>query len=204
MGYAFFDYYSSLLLLMWCCILTLATVYHIPASHRYKVSAELALKQINRYLDRQQLDPSKYAAAFEARSARYKNWRATLDSREVILPGGPIKVPYLMSRLRKLLPQDTTIVLEAVTNALPAIEHLHLTEVGALLVSTETHTPPSSLPMLTTDDGLIARKPLRYRCGRAGLDRRRSDRRQAGQARVICLRHVRKSHCCIVFVFPRY
>ncbi|KAK1765326.1 thiamine pyrophosphate enzyme, N-terminal TPP binding domain-containing protein [Phialemonium atrogriseum] len=107
-------------------------VYHIPASHRYKVSAELALKQLNRYLDRQQLDPSKYAAAFEARSTRYKNWRATLDSREVISPGGPIKVPYLMSRLRKLLPQSTTIVLEAVTNALPAIEHLHLTEPGSL------------------------------------------------------------------------
>jgi hypothetical protein len=114
-----------------CHDLTLTPVYHIPASHRYKVSAELALKQLNRYLDHQKLDPSKYASAFEARSTRYKDWRATLASREVASEKGPIGVPYLMSRLRNALPKNATIALEAVTNALPAIHHLHLTEVSA-------------------------------------------------------------------------
>lgn len=42
---------------------------------------------------------------------------------------GGVSVPYLASRLRVSLPQDTIYVLEAVTNAGHLIHHLNLTKV---------------------------------------------------------------------------
>ncbi|KAL1863959.1 hypothetical protein VTK73DRAFT_6279 [Phialemonium thermophilum] len=107
-------------------------VYHVPALRRYKVSTELALQQLIKYVDNQKLDRTKYTTAFEARSARYQNWRSGLDKLEKISPDGPITVPYLTSRLRKLLPANATFVIEAVTNAVPVIHHLHLKEAGSL------------------------------------------------------------------------
>ena len=57
-----------------------------------------------------------------------------MRSLETISPGGPIMVAYLMSRLRTLLPPDTTIMIEAVTNALSVIHHLNLTKVSRFLL----------------------------------------------------------------------
>lgn len=96
---------------------------------RYKVSCELALRQLNAYLDQQKLDASIYATQFESRSQRYRSWRADLRKLEAPSSDGIIKVPYLMARLRDYLPKDTAIVAEAVTNSISVLQHLNLTEV---------------------------------------------------------------------------
>ncbi|RHZ49478.1 hypothetical protein CDV55_101101 [Aspergillus turcosus] len=107
-------------------------VFFMKAIRRYKVSCELALQQLNAYLNKQSLDPAKYVEAFDARATRYKNWRQSLRDVEVPSPEGIVTVPYLSSRLRQHLPEDSTIVIEAVTNAIPIIHHLNLTKPGTL------------------------------------------------------------------------
>lgn len=108
---------------------------------RLKVSCELALRQLNRYLDGQNLNLALYTNEFEARAARYNSWRDTLQSLESPPDDGIVTVPYLTSKLRELVPQDTTFVLEAVTNAGHIIHHLNLTKV----------CPTSSNLLITTN-----------------------------------------------------
>ncbi|KAJ5568433.1 Thiamine pyrophosphate enzyme C-terminal TPP-binding [Penicillium hetheringtonii] len=110
-------------------------LFSIRAIRRLKVSSELALKQLNNFIDNQGLDMKQYAELFEARRARYNSWRANLKSLESPPQEDVITVPYLASRLRDQLPQDTTFVLEAVTNAGHLIHHLNLTKPGSLLGS---------------------------------------------------------------------
>ena len=88
-----------------------------------------ALEQINAYLDGKNLDASKYAVQFKERSKRYKAWRETLRSQESPSPDGVLKLPYFLSQLRERLPDNFSIVLEAVTNAATVIHHLNLTKV---------------------------------------------------------------------------
>jgi hypothetical protein len=104
-------------------------VFSLSATRRLKVSGELALKQLNGFIDSQSLDKTQYAAEFEARRVRYSEWRAVLASLASPPSDGTVTVPYLASRLRHHLPQDTTFVLEAVTNAGHLIHHLNLTTV---------------------------------------------------------------------------
>jgi hypothetical protein len=92
----------------------------------------IALKQLNAFLDKQSIDRGRYTEAFEARSNRYQNRRENLRSLETVSVEGVISTPYLTSRLRNILPQDTIYVLEAVTNAGAVINHLNLTQVGLL------------------------------------------------------------------------
>ena len=95
-------------------------VFYINAHRRYKASCELALEQLNSFLDRQNIDRSNFAGLFQARRKRYDLWRASLLS---------LESPYFVSRLRRYLPESTTVVMEAVTNAIPVIHHLNLTKV---------------------------------------------------------------------------
>lgn len=104
-------------------------MFSISAIRRLKVSGELALKQLNHFIDGQNLDGKKYSALFAARQVRYRKWRADLELRELPSPEGIVTVPYLASRLRQHLPQDTTYVMEAVTNAGHLIHHLNLVKV---------------------------------------------------------------------------
>lgn len=106
------------------------TVFSIRAIRRLKVSGELALKQLNSFIDNQGLDVKQYDALFQARRTRYNSWRANLKSLESPPHDNTITVPYLASRLRDQLPQDTTFVMEAVTNAGHLIHHLNLTKVA--------------------------------------------------------------------------
>jgi hypothetical protein len=104
-------------------------VFYINAHRRYKASCELALEQLNSFLDRQNIDRSNFAGLFQARRKRYDLWRASLLSLESPAVHGIVRVPYFVSRLRRYLPESTTVVMEAVTNAIPVIHHLNLTKV---------------------------------------------------------------------------
>ncbi|KAF3385597.1 Benzoylformate decarboxylase [Penicillium rolfsii] len=110
-------------------------LFSINALRRIKVSCKIALKQLNTYLDQQSLSEADYEAEFEARSTRYTKWREELRSLQSPPEDGVISVPYLASRLRQHVPQDTTFVLEAVTNAGPLIHNLNLMKPGSLVGS---------------------------------------------------------------------
>ncbi|KAI9154773.1 NAD-dependent aldehyde dehydrogenase [Paramyrothecium foliicola] len=109
------------------------SLFYINAHRRYKVSCELALEQLNTFIDNQSFDKSSLASLFDARRERYQTWRASLSSLETPADDDIVRVPYFISRLRYYLPENTTVVMEAVTNALSVIHHLHLTKPGTLL-----------------------------------------------------------------------
>ncbi|CAG7950019.1 unnamed protein product [Penicillium olsonii] len=110
-------------------------LFSIPATRRFKVGCGYALKQINSFLDKQEIPKSRYTDLFDARSKNYQSWRNNLTKLEAPTDDGIVSVPYLTSRLRSLLPKDTVYVLEAVTNAGHLIHHLNLTEPGSLVAS---------------------------------------------------------------------
>ncbi|OQE14005.1 hypothetical protein PENFLA_c041G04317 [Penicillium flavigenum] len=110
-------------------------LFSINATRRLKVGCGIALEQINAFLDKQNIDRARYALEFEERSKNYKTWRETLRTLESPSEDGVVSVPYLASRLRDCLPQDTIYVLEAVTNAGHLIHHLNLAKPGSLVAS---------------------------------------------------------------------
>lgn len=118
--------------LLKCLIYTTSNqepVFYINAHRRYKVGCELALQQLNAFLDGQNLDSTQYNQLFSDRSERYQKWRSNLLSAEAPSDDGIVRVPYVMSRLRDYLPEQFTLVIEAVTNAIPVIHHLNLKKV---------------------------------------------------------------------------
>ncbi|KAJ5939079.1 Thiamine pyrophosphate enzyme C-terminal TPP-binding [Penicillium verhagenii] len=110
-------------------------LFSINAIRRLKVSCEIALKQLNSYLETQDLDGPRYLEAFDARKARYSEWRRILQAQEIPSENEIVSVPHLTSKLRQQLPEDTVYVLEAVTNAGPIIHHLNLVKPGSLVGS---------------------------------------------------------------------
>lgn len=107
-------------------------VFSIPATRRLKVGCGYALQQINSFLDKQEINKAQYAHQFEQRLKNYQSWRKSLADLETPSEYGIVSVPYLASRLRTSLPQDTLFVLEAVTNASHLIHHLNLTMVSKM------------------------------------------------------------------------
>ncbi|KAE8378267.1 hypothetical protein BDV26DRAFT_304392 [Aspergillus bertholletiae] len=110
-------------------------LFSINATRRLKVSCEAALRQLNAFIDKQTIEKTNYAVAFEARANRYLRWREALQGLESPSQDGVIRVPYLASRLRQHLPDDTVYLVEAVSNAGLIIQHLHLTLPGTLVGS---------------------------------------------------------------------
>ncbi|KAF3028991.1 hypothetical protein E8E15_010073 [Penicillium rubens] len=110
-------------------------LFSINATRRLKVGCGIALAQINAFLDEHNIARARYTLEFEERSKHYKTWRETLRTLESPSEDGVVSVPYLASRLRDCLPQDTIYVLEAVTNAGHLIHHLNLTKPGSLVAS---------------------------------------------------------------------
>ncbi|KAJ5656276.1 thiamine pyrophosphate enzyme N-terminal TPP binding domain-containing protein [Penicillium longicatenatum] len=110
-------------------------LFSINAIRRLKVSCEIALNQLNSYLDTQGLDSLRYTEAFDAREVRSNKWRESLRALEMPSDNEIVTVPYLTAKLRQQLPEDTSYVLEAVTNAGPVIHHLNLVKPGSLVGS---------------------------------------------------------------------
>ncbi|KAJ5317024.1 hypothetical protein N7508_001532 [Penicillium antarcticum] len=110
-------------------------LFSINATRRFKVGCAIALKQINDFLAKADINTARYTQAFEERSTNHKNWRKALQNLETPSEDGVVSVPYLTSKLRDTLPQDTTYAIEAVTNAGILIHHLNLTNPGSLVGS---------------------------------------------------------------------
>ncbi|KAJ6023942.1 hypothetical protein N7540_004739 [Penicillium herquei] len=110
-------------------------LFAIKAIRRLKVSCYIALQQLNAFLDTQCLETVNYGSYFETRSARHASWRKHLGSLEAPVGVSRTTIPYLASTIRRLVPENTIYVLEAVTNAVPLIHHLNLTRPGSLVAS---------------------------------------------------------------------
>ncbi|KAJ5467108.1 Thiamine pyrophosphate enzymeC-terminal TPP-binding [Penicillium sp. IBT 31633x] len=110
-------------------------LFSINATRRLKVGCGIALEQLNAFLNKQNIDRAQYTQQFKRRSSNYKAWRQNLQSLESPSEDGVVSVPYLASRLRESLPENTIYVLEAVTNAGHLIHHLNLTKPGSLVAS---------------------------------------------------------------------
>ncbi|KAJ5745978.1 Thiamine pyrophosphate enzyme C-terminal TPP-binding [Penicillium odoratum] len=110
-------------------------LFSINAVRRLKVSCEIALRQLNSYVDAQTLGSPRYIEAFETREKNYNEWRLALCNLEKPLDNGIVTVPRLAWTLRQQLPEDTVYVLEAVTNAGAIIHHLNLVKPGSLVGS---------------------------------------------------------------------
>ncbi|EIT72910.1 thiamine pyrophosphate-requiring enzyme [Aspergillus oryzae 100-8] len=153
-------------------------LFSINATRRLKVSCEIALRQLNAYIDKQGIEKTNYATAFEARANRYLRRKENLRALESPSQDGAIRVPYLASRLRHHLPEDTVYLVEAVSNAGLIIQHLNLTQVFYL--------PDYPIPVNTA----LARNTRRKRRRWPRVGRRSGIRCQAGQARRIHLCNV--------------
>ena len=129
----------------------------------------------------QKLDTQELAPLFKARSERYTSWREKLRSLEAPSEDGIVKMPYMISQLREILPQDFKLVIEAVTNALHVVHHFNLTKVCCY-----SHTK-----YLSTNSFNLARKSLWYRRWWPWMAWRGSFRSEACFARVIHLCNVR-------------
>lgn len=127
-------------------LVNLDSVFSINTTRRYRVSCDLALEQLHHYIEKRGINRRDYTAQFNARAERSRHWQRSLLSLESPSDDGVIRVPYLASRLRHLLPQDTVFVLEAVTNAGPLIHHLHLTQVSIWFPTSLTCLPESTNP----------------------------------------------------------
>ncbi|KAF5862066.1 hypothetical protein ETB97_012213 [Aspergillus alliaceus] len=110
-------------------------LFAINTTRRLKVSCEVALWQLNAFIDSQNIEKTRYASAFEARTKRYSGWKEELRNLESPSEDGTIRVSYLASRLRNHLPDDTVYLVEAVTNSSSIIQHLNLTQPGTLVGS---------------------------------------------------------------------
>jgi hypothetical protein len=104
-------------------------VFYLNAKFRYRASCELALHQLNTWIDQQHIDVSRYATAFAERASDYNSFRQRLVALESPTNTGVIELPYFTSRLRRHMPSDVTYVMEAVTSSVEMIHHLNLTQV---------------------------------------------------------------------------
>ncbi|CAG8220131.1 unnamed protein product [Penicillium salamii] len=84
-------------------------LFSIPATRRFKVGCGYAIRQINSFLDKQEISKSHYTKVFDARSKNYQLWRTNLSQLEAPTEDGVVGVPYLASRLRSILPKDTVV-----------------------------------------------------------------------------------------------
>ncbi|KAF3406998.1 Benzoylformate decarboxylase [Talaromyces pinophilus] len=110
-------------------------VFYLNAKFRYRASCELALHQLNTWIDQQHIDASRYATAFAERASDYNSFRQRLVALESPTNTGVIELPYFTSRLRRHMPSDVTYVMEAVTSSVEMIHHLNLTQPGSFYAS---------------------------------------------------------------------
>jgi len=86
-------------------------LFYIPAQRRYKVDAEIALSQILEGLEGKSIDKSGVKKRLQYLSERHQKRIQTLDKLETI-SGDDITTPILMSIFRKVVPKQSTLMIE--------------------------------------------------------------------------------------------
>ncbi|KAF5244655.1 hypothetical protein FAUST_2171 [Fusarium austroamericanum] len=108
-------------------------VFYIDAEQRYRVDAEVALRQITEYLQSnlsEKLSSVEFDRRAHALSKSYKERIRTLDERSKLPGSGKLTTDYVCATLRQKLPQDTIWAVEAITNAIFVSDQVRATIPG--------------------------------------------------------------------------
>lgn len=113
-------------------------VFYINALARYKAGAHNAVTQILDYIKtndqlKATLDSSAANERWEKLGESYKQKLQTIKELAVPKQDGTFLPPYLISRVRHHVPEDTIFAVEAVTNGPIVSENLQLTRPGSLI-----------------------------------------------------------------------
>lgn len=108
-------------------------VFYIDAEQRYRVDAEIALKQITEYLQSNfadKLSSAEYDSRAQTLVKSYNERISTLDQRAKLSDSGKLTTDYVCATLRERLPKDTIWAVEAITNAIFVADQLRATIPG--------------------------------------------------------------------------
>ncbi|KAI1073305.1 hypothetical protein LB507_010788 [Fusarium sp. FIESC RH6] len=108
-------------------------VFYIDAEQRYRVDAEIALKQITEYLQNnlaEKLSSADFDSRAQALVKSYQERISTLDQRAKLPDSGKLTTDYVCATLRETLPQDTIWAVEAITNAISVSDQVRATLPG--------------------------------------------------------------------------
>jgi thiamine pyrophosphate-dependent acetolactate synthase large subunit-like protein len=108
-------------------------VFYIDAEQRYRVDAEIALKQITEYLQNNltgKLSSTDYTTRAEALERSYAERIRTLDERAKLPESGKLTTDYVCASLRERLPKETIWAVEAITNAIIVSDQIRATIPG--------------------------------------------------------------------------
>ena len=112
-------------------------VFYIEALGRWRVDSTTAIKQINATLAsskyRDLLSASYFGQRWDTLGAALTTREANLQSDARMPENGLLTVEYLTSEIRKICPEDTIWVVEAVTNVIQVCEHLRPTLPGSFI-----------------------------------------------------------------------
>ncbi|KAF8461677.1 thiamine diphosphate-binding protein [Kalaharituber pfeilii] len=111
-------------------------VFYISAKARFKADAETFLKQLNHAIAGL---VKPYSTEYKPRFENLKKeWEERQDKLELLAKpreDRALSSAYLAKRLKALLPEDTVICLEAVTQTMALVDQLKMTEPGSILNS---------------------------------------------------------------------
>lgn len=107
-------------------------LWYIPAQHRFRADAEVALGQINHALEACGIDDSARRERTAYHSALHESRRMRLACE---LEGDTLTPAYLTSRVRRLVDDRTIVLNEGITNYQTIVDHLSLTRPGTLFAS---------------------------------------------------------------------
>jgi acetolactate synthase I/II/III large subunit len=88
-------------------------LFYIPAQRRYKADAETALTQIIDSLEGKHIDMAGVKSRLQYLTERHQKRIERLDKLESIGSGSDITTPILMGVFKKVVPGDSTLMIEA-------------------------------------------------------------------------------------------
>lgn len=108
-------------------------VFYIDAEQRYRVDAEIAVKQITEYLRgplSEKISSAELDRRAKALTQSYTERIRALDERAKPHDSGKLTADYVCSTLRKQLPRDTIFAVEAITNMIVVADQIRATIPG--------------------------------------------------------------------------
>jgi thiamine pyrophosphate-dependent acetolactate synthase large subunit-like protein len=106
-------------------------VFYINAQHRFKTNAQLALAQLNSFLEKKEPAPH-HEQIYKELAESHKEWREDIVKKAAKPSDGSLTTNYVVAELRKLVPDDTVFCTEPVTETINVINNLNLTKPGTL------------------------------------------------------------------------
>ncbi|GJJ14099.1 hypothetical protein Clacol_008356 [Clathrus columnatus] len=110
-------------------------MFHIDAQITAKADCELSLIAILDALQYLQLDEGKLSLRRAEINTHHETWVNTLRQNETLSENDSNSVPYLISRVRELVPPKTLFLNEGISNFVPVWSHLLPSKPGSVITS---------------------------------------------------------------------